>query len=118
MPLTKDFTETIKARAKADSGFRVALLREALEAIVNGELEVAKILLRDYVNATCGFTELGDSIGKSPKSLMRMLSESGNPNAANLFSVTRDLLRRSGTSFTVVQGQDHKPAKGKRVANR
>lgn len=118
MPLTKDFKETVKGRAESDPEFRVALLREALEAIVNGELEVAKILLRDYVNATCGFTELGDSIGKSPKSLMRMLSEAGNPNAENLFSVTRDLLRRSGTSFTVVQGKAPRAAKGKRVANR
>lgn len=118
MPLTKNFSETIKARAEADPEYRVALLREALEAIVNGELEVAKILLRDYVNATCGFTELGEAIGKSPKSLMRMLSETGNPNAANLFSVTRNLLGRSGTTFTVVQGQERKPAKGRRVVNR
>jgi len=118
MPLTKDFRETVKARAETDKEFREALLREALGAIVNGELEVAKLLLRDYVNATCGFTALGEAVGKSPKSLMRMLSEDGNPNAANLFGVTRYLLHQSGTSFAVVQSGSRKPTKAKRIAKR
>ncbi len=57
------------------------LLTEALEAIVRGELEVAKVLLRDYINATVGFEAVGKAIDKSPKSLMRMLGQDGNPNA-------------------------------------
>lgn len=52
MPLTRDFRETVKNRAERDTMFRNGLLAEALEAVVRGELDVAKILLRDYINAT------------------------------------------------------------------
>jgi hypothetical protein len=38
MPLTHDFKETIRARAQRDAKFRRALLREAVECIVNGTL--------------------------------------------------------------------------------
>ena len=80
MALTRDFKDTVKDRADRDPEFRNGLLTEALEAVVHGELEVAKILLRDYINATEGFEAVGKAIGKSPKSLMRMLSQDGNPN--------------------------------------
>jgi len=77
--LTRDFKDTVKARAERDTEFRVALLEEALDAFVNADLETGKVLLRDYVNATVGFEQLGAQLHKSPKSLMRMLSEQGNP---------------------------------------
>lgn len=47
--------------------------------MLSGDLDTGKSLLRDYINATTGFEALADGIGKSPKSLMRMLSASGNP---------------------------------------
>ncbi len=59
MPLTRDFKHTIKARAQADQAFRVALLDEALDALMNNDLATGKLLLRDYVNATVGFDALG-----------------------------------------------------------
>lgn len=40
------------------SKFRLALLREAVESILNGELDAGKSVLRDYVNATVGFQDL------------------------------------------------------------
>lgn len=55
MPLTHDFKETIQARAQTDQKFRQALLREAVESYLNGDLETGKAVLRDYVNATVGF---------------------------------------------------------------
>jgi len=58
MALTRSFKETVKARATQDPAFRVALLEEALEALVNADLETGKVLLHDYVNATLGFEEL------------------------------------------------------------
>ena len=39
MPLTHDFKETVRARAQRDTEFRQALLREAVECIINGDLE-------------------------------------------------------------------------------
>ena len=104
VPLTRDFRETVKKRAERDEKFRIGLLAEALEAVVRGELDVAKVLLRDYINATEGFESVGDALDKSPKSLMRMLGPSGNPNARNLFGVTRYLQKNAGVTFRVTPG--------------
>lgn len=101
MPLTRNFKETIRARAQADAEFRVALLEEALDAFLNNDLETGKLLLRDYVNATVGFEALAEELHKSPKSLMRMLSEEGNPRADNLFAVVSHLKAHEGVSFSV-----------------
>ena len=78
MALTRDFKETVKARAETDPEFRRGLLIEALELLMAGEVEAGKMLLRDYVNATLGFKGLADITKKQPKSLMRMLSPNGN----------------------------------------
>ena len=51
MPLTHNFKETIRSRAQREPAFQQALLREAVESIINGELETGKAVLRDYVNA-------------------------------------------------------------------
>ena len=59
MPLTRDFKETIQARAKRDLGFREALLEEGVECLLAGDVETGKSMLRDYINATIGFRELG-----------------------------------------------------------
>lgn len=88
----RDFKETILERAQRDPEFRVGLLTEATECLLNNEPEVTKALLRDYVNATLGFQALGQIVDKKPASLMRMLSEKGNPsldNMSQLLSVVR-----------------------------
>ena len=51
MPLTRDFKETIRARVERDPKFRKELLREGLESMLNGDIESAKTILRDYINA-------------------------------------------------------------------
>ena len=47
MPLTRSFGEIAAERAMRDPGFRVGLLTEAIECILNDETNVAKELLRD-----------------------------------------------------------------------
>lgn len=103
MPLTKDFKETIKARAERDAEFRVGLFEEAIEALLSDDLETGKVLLRDYVNATVGFETLAQEMEKNPKSLMRMLSDKGNPRADNLLSMVARLKQREGVSFSVTK---------------
>ena len=115
MALTRDFRETVKDRADRDPEFRNGLLTKALEAVVRGELEVAKILLRDYINATVGFETVGKAVEKSPKSLMRMLGQDGNPNAKNLFGVTRYLQKNAGVEFKVVTVESKKRKKTEQV---
>ena len=101
MPLTRDFKETILERAKRDLAFRHGLLTEALDCFLEGEIEDGKLILRDYVNATIGFEELGKMTDKTPKSLMRMLSASGNPRADNLFAIIHSLQSHEGVRLSV-----------------
>jgi len=101
MALTRDFKETIQARAQRDPAFRRGLFHEAIEAFLSNDTETGKLLLRDYVNATVGFEELGKQLHKSPKSLMRMLSSQGNPRADNLFAVVGHLRKQEGVAFTM-----------------
>lgn len=106
MPLTKDFKDTVKARADRDPDFRVGLFREALEALLSDDLETGKVLLRDYVNATVGFETLAKDMQKDPKSLMRMLSAKGNPRADNLLAMVARLKQREGVSFSLTQNDE------------
>jgi DNA-binding phage protein len=99
MPLTHDFKETIRARAQRDSKFRQALLREAVESILNGELAAGKAVLRDYVNATVGFQSLGEDTAIPVKSLMRMLSPKGSPSVANFSIILAALQKTEGVHF-------------------
>lgn len=101
MPITRDFKETIQARALRDPEFRIGLFRESIECMLAGDTVTGKMLLRDYINATIGFEELGKIAEKSPKSLMRMLSPSGNPTANNLFGIIHTLQQREGICFEV-----------------
>jgi hypothetical protein len=45
MPLTRDSKETIQERARRDAAFREALLKEAVDALLSGDVETGKIVL-------------------------------------------------------------------------
>jgi hypothetical protein len=101
MVLTRDFKETIQARVERDPAFREELLKEGIECLLSGDVDTGKAVLRDYINATIGFDELGDLTHKSPKSLMRMFGPQGNPQARNLFEIIGHLQKREGFHFEV-----------------
>ena len=101
MPLTRDFKETIRARVERDPKFRKELLREGVESMLTGDIATAKTILRDYINATVGFTGLAEATHIPSKSLMRMLGPAGNPRAANLFEVVSFLQQHEGVRFHV-----------------
>ncbi|HXE07064.1 MAG TPA: hypothetical protein VN612_04150 [Acidobacteriaceae bacterium] len=102
MALTKSFNETVRLRLQKSEKFRRALLREALDAMLAGDLDTGKSLLRKYINGTVGFVQLGGELGRSPKTLMRMFGPSGNPQAKNLFEIVAYLQRSEGTVLRVV----------------
>jgi len=102
MPLTHDFKETIRARAQSDPKFRHALLREAVECVLNGDLPTGKSVLRDYVNATLGFSDLERRTQIPAKSLMRMLGPKGSPSAANLSAILTALQKTEGVRFELL----------------
>ena len=101
MALTRDFKETIQARVRCDAAFRKALLQEGIESLLAGDVETGKTVLRDYINATVGFEELGAVTHRSPKSLMRMFGPKGNPQARNLFEIVAYLQRKEGVRLEV-----------------
>jgi hypothetical protein len=101
MPLTRYFKETIQERARRDAAFREALLKEAVDALLAGDMETGKTVLRDYINATVGFEKLGSVTKKSPKSLMRMLGPKGNPQARNFFEIVAYLQKKEGLRLKV-----------------
>jgi hypothetical protein len=84
-----------------DRQFRVDLLAETFNCMASGDLETGKIVLREYINGTLGFVALGAALGKSPKSLMRMLGPQGNPNARNLFDMIAHLQKVEGGHLRV-----------------
>ncbi|MFZ1132402.1 MAG: hypothetical protein WAN38_16625 [Terriglobales bacterium] len=77
-------------------------MRESVECFVLGDIETGKAVLRDYINATIGFAELAEVTHHPAKSLMRMLSPSGNPQARNLFEIVEYLQRKEKVHFEVV----------------
>ncbi|RNC76543.1 transcriptional regulator [Piscirickettsiaceae bacterium NZ-RLO2] len=94
MALTRKFKETIKARAESDVEFRRSLLIEAVNLFLEGEVDTAKFMLRDYINATVSFEKVGEAVDKNPKSIQRMLGPSGNPSTKSLFEVIAFLQKK------------------------
>jgi DNA-binding phage protein len=99
MALTHDPKETFRARARRNPTFRQALLSEAITAMLEGDSQAAKALLRDYVVGTIGFPELEIATHIPEKSLMRMLSSKGNPRMANIVDIIVALQKREGVRF-------------------
>lgn len=90
MPL-KDFSEIVEARVKRDPEFAATLLDEAIGLFLNGEANVARLVLRDLVNGTIGFEGLASVTGTPSKSLHRMLSAQGNPTMDSLTVIFKAL---------------------------
>lgn len=101
MALTKDFRETVRARAQHQPAFRRALLEEAIERLLAGDVHTGKALVRNYINATVGFQNLARKIDTPAPSLMRMFGPKGNPSATNLFSVIAALQNEEGIHLKV-----------------
>lgn len=99
--LRRTFRKSVRARAARDPDFRRALLREALDALMAGDLAGLRRGLRRYVNATLGFAGLAERTGVPEKSLMRMLGPRGNPRAEHLVGLVRALADHEGVALSV-----------------
>jgi hypothetical protein len=96
MAKTRSFRDLVERRVKEDSKFAEALLREGIDAMLSGDLDTGKTIMRDYIKATVGFEKLGEATDTPPKSLIRMFGPRGNPQARNLFSVIGYLQKQAG----------------------
>ena len=75
---TKSFRDLMQGRVNTDKKFAEALLREGIDALLSGDVDTGKMILRDYIKATVGFEELGEATGAPAKSLIRMFGPRGN----------------------------------------
>jgi len=101
MVRSRAFKELVQNHVKSDKKFAEALLREGIDAMLSGDIETGKTILRDYIKATVGFEKLGEATGAPPKSLIRMFGPRGNPQAKNLFNVIGYLQKRAGLRLHV-----------------
>jgi hypothetical protein len=101
MVLTKSFRELVQCRLARDPEFAVALLREGVDAMLSGDVDTGKAILRDYIKATVGFEALSEATATPAKSLIRMFGPRGNPQARNLFGVIGYLQKRAGVELHV-----------------
>jgi hypothetical protein len=89
MAITRKFRTTIMDRAMGDPAFRRAMLTEAVNELLAGDLEAGKAMLRDYINATITFQQ--KKLKKTDKSVHRMLGPRGNPRADNILEIIKIL---------------------------
>ena len=91
---TRPFSDLVQQNFASGPAFAAALLREAIEVMLGGDVAIGKSLLRDYIKGTIGFENLALATGTPAKSLIRVFGPRGNPQAANLFAVIAHLQER------------------------
>lgn len=101
MGLTRSFRETVLKQVQEDPAFRLALVEEAAQNLIDGDFETALGQLRDVINAMIGFDALAKETGIPKTSLMRMLGEHGNPRADNLGMILRTVRKCLGVQISV-----------------
>ena len=65
--------------------------KEIIYDLIVGHEEVAKLKMRQLIKQKYGFVRMSNKTGIPPKSLIRMLSDKGNPTSRNLFKILRNL---------------------------
>lgn len=88
----KYIKDLIVEELKEDSELRLIHLQDAIASFFSGDVRTCLLMLRNIVNATCGFSTIASKTGISDKSLMRMLSDTGNPKTENLCQIISFLL--------------------------
>ena len=100
-PSRSSFDKLVQGRVGRERAFVEALLEEAVQAMLGGELDVARSLIRDVIKGSIGYAELSRLTGTPEKSLVRMFGPKGNPTAANMVSVLDQLQQYTGVSLQV-----------------
>ena len=99
--LTRKHSDTIKKDLQSSPSFRRALFAEAINSMLEGEFEAGRAVLREYIQGTVGFVALGKAIGKSPRSVRRMLSHDGTLRTRSFIAILAYLQKVEGTVLEV-----------------
>ena len=110
-PFSRPHQGRFAPRAQHDAAFRAALIEEVIQAYLDGDVDDARSMLRDCINATIGFAKLSVVTKNRTKRLMRMVGPNGNPSASNLMSVLQAVQQDAGVKAQVaVDGVDAETA--------
>ena len=58
--------------------------KEGVQCLLEGEVDVAEIVFRDYIEAIVGFERLGTMTGRLPENLKQLLSLECDSDAGDL----------------------------------
>ena len=83
MALTRSFKDTVKARVERDAEFRDALLAEGINALLAGDMDTGKAMLRDYARLNSSGFSLGRRVA-AVLSRPRGVLQTGSRNAIRL----------------------------------
>lgn len=86
---------------KVKTGDGIRGKRQALESLLLGEVDLAKEILRDYINATVGFPKPAAATKIHVKKIHQMFGSKGNPTARRLFKIVAYLQEAEGVRFDV-----------------
>jgi DNA-binding phage protein len=103
MALTRDFREIVMARVRKDPEFRSELIVEATNALLEGDVETGKGLLRDYLNATESLPAIASELNMHEKSIRRMLGPKGNPTLKNFIGILKACTRMEDLKLEICQ---------------
>ena len=67
MALTRSFKSLVTDRMAREPAFKQALLAEAMNRLIEGDIDTGKAILRDYINGAIGFEALAEATGTRPK---------------------------------------------------
>ena len=101
MVRTRSFKELVQGQVKRDRKFAEALLREGVDAMLSGDVDTGKTILRDYIKATVGFEKLAEATDTPPKSLIRCSVLAVIRKRRNLFGVIGYLQKQAGVRLHV-----------------
>lgn len=97
----RNINELIVDQLSRDKALRLIHIKEAVSYLMQGDQRTGLLMLRNLVNATCGFPAIGAHVNKDPKSVMRMLSLKGNPQADTIFQIINYIITQEECSLEV-----------------
>ena len=105
--LTQPVEEVFVRRVRDDEEFRKTHLAAVVEEVLSGDVEVAALGLRTFINGTIGFEELSNLVDTPTKVLQARFGGNVVPTTDELLEVIEVLRQREGVVFSVAVENDH-----------
>ena len=104
MAPTIDVKETMRARIRRSPAVADGILEQSAECLLNGEVNVGKLILRDYIDAILGIEQLSRLTGIPPDDIRHMLEPDGSPETGDLLETINCIRQHKDTE--AVDGTD------------